>query len=71
MLNEIDGNERNLLLVNRAIDSRLRSGDLLTLRDSDSDSDSDSAPTGRLRNRATVCLRKTGRPLKHGLQTVG
>ena len=67
MLNEIDGNERNLLLVNRAIDSRLRSGDLLTLRDSDSD----SAPTGRLRNRATVCLRKTGRPLKHGLQTVG
>lgn len=55
MLNGIDGKERNLLLVNRAIDSRLRSRDLVTLHASD------ITRTGRLRNCGTVFQQKTGR----------
>ncbi len=49
---------RDLALFNLALDSKLRACDLVALRVDD------VAPNGRVRSRATVMQRKTGRPVQ-------
>ena len=58
---ELSHRTRNLALFNVAIDSRLRSCDVVTLKVSD------IAPHGYTMNRATVRQHKTGRPVKFEL----
>lgn len=58
---QIGGRKRDLALFNLAIDSKLRSCDLVTLRVGD------VAQAGRVRNRAVVIQQKTGRPVQFEL----
>jgi hypothetical protein len=53
---EIAGSQRNLALFNLAIDSKLRACDLVALKVED------VCLGGRVRDRATIIQRKTGRP---------
>lgn len=53
--------KRDLALFNLAIDSKLRSCDLVTLRVAD------VAPGGQIRERAIVIQQKTGRPVQFEL----
>jgi integrase len=55
---EIAGSKRNLALFNLAIDSKLRACDLLALKVED------VCLGGRVRDRATIIQRKTGRPVQ-------
>jgi integrase len=55
---QIGGLERDFALFNLAIDSKLRACDLVALRINDVDAG------GRIRDRATVVQRKTGRPVQ-------
>jgi len=53
---EVDGRTRDLAMFNLAIDSKLRGCDLVGLRVED------VTVAGRVRDRATIIQRKTGRP---------
>jgi integrase len=55
---EIAGSQRNLALFNLAIDSKLRACDLVALKVED------VCLGGRVRDRATIIQRKTGRPVQ-------
>jgi len=55
---QLAGRKRDLALFNLAIDSKLRGCDVVSLRVAD------IAPNGQAMDRATVCQRKTGRPVK-------
>ena len=58
---QIGKKQRDLALFNLAIDSKLRSCDLVTLRVAD------VAPGGQVRERAIVIQQKTGRPVQFEL----
>jgi integrase len=58
---EIDGRERDLALFNLAIDSKLRTSDLVNLRVED------VQIGGRARERATTIQQKTARPVQFEL----
>lgn len=58
---QIQGKKRDLALFNLAIDSKLRSCDLVALRVSD------VAVTGSVRERAIIVQQKTGRPVQFEL----
>jgi integrase len=58
---QITGKVRDLALFNLAIDSKLRSCDLVTLRVGD------ISQAGRVRDRATITQQKTGRPVQFEL----
>ncbi|MDR6288119.1 integrase [Inquilinus ginsengisoli] len=58
---EIDGRERDLTLFNLAIDSKLRAGDLVSLKVED------VQVGGRTRERATIIQQKTARPVQFEL----
>jgi integrase len=58
---EIAGSKRNLALFNLAIDSKLRACDLVALRIKD------VCLGARVRDRATIIQRKTGRPVQFEL----
>ena len=55
---QLEGRKRDLALFNLAIDSKLRGCDLVALRVDD------VYVGGRVRDRATVIQRKTGRPVQ-------
>jgi hypothetical protein len=58
---QISGNKRDLALFNLAIDSKLRSCDLVTLRVAD------VSQAGGVRDRAVVIQQKTSRPVQFEL----
>ena len=58
---QVEGRVRDLALFNLAIDSKLRGRDLVPLKVDD------VAPSGYDADRATVRLKKTGRPVKSEL----
>src|SRR6266481_6654841 len=58
---EIAGSKRDLAIFNLAIDSKLRACDLVKLRLDD------ICSGGRVRDRATVVQKKTGRPVQFGI----
>ena len=55
---QLEGRKRNVALFNLAIDSKLRGCDLVSLRVDD------GSVGGRVRDRATVIQKKTGRPVQ-------
>ena len=55
---QLEGRKRDLALFNLAIDSKLRGCDLVSLRVDD------VCAAGRVRDRATVIQKKTGRPVQ-------
>jgi hypothetical protein len=57
---QLQGRKRDLALFNLAIDSKLRGCDLVSLRVDD------VCVGGRVRDRATVIQKKTGRPVQFG-----
>ena len=58
---QISGKKRDLALFNLAIDSKLRSCDLVTLRVAD------VSQVGRIKERAVIMQQKTGRPVQFEL----
>lgn len=55
---ELDGDVRNLVLFNLAIDSKLRGCDLVRLKDGD------VAAGGHVKSRRVIIQKKTGRPVQ-------
>jgi hypothetical protein len=58
---QMAGRTRDLAMFNLAIDSKLRGCDVVALRVED------SAPSGYALDRATVCKKKTGQPVRFEL----